>query len=202
MVNDEFKCIFIEVPKTASTSVRRILGEPEIPHLDILQIKEKTPETVFNSYYKFGFVRNPWDRTVSLYQRKNVHKQETFEDFVTWIQNSSDTCQYPRAHKNQLDWFTDAKGNVIVDYIGKFETLHEDWTKIKVNLNCEQDLPHVNIKPHSHFSSYYTPETVEIIREKFKVDIEYFGYEYPAEPGSGDTLKHFYRTWKGKILKK
>jgi len=50
-----------------------------------------------------------------------------FDGFVEWIQYSSDTCIHPTQKKNQLDWFTDQNGQVIVDYIGKFESLKKDW---------------------------------------------------------------------------
>lgn len=192
MVNHEYRCIFIEVPKTASTSVRKVLGQPGTPHLDILQIRDEVPPEIFESYFKFGFVRNPWDRVVSLYQRKKVHGQATFADFVHWIRNASDTCRYPREHENQLDWFTDENGEVIVDYIGKFETLAEDWSKIRRRIGCESKLPHANAKPHKYYSSYYTPELVEVIRRKFRTDIEYFDYSFvPEVPQS--PIAYFWR---------
>ena len=38
MISDQFKCIFIEVPKTGSTSIRSIIGEPPKPHQNIWPI--------------------------------------------------------------------------------------------------------------------------------------------------------------------
>ena len=217
MISFKHKCIFIEVPKTGSTSIRDIIGFPTKPHLDILEIKAKlvekafddaienkfgkavvskiivrlTPQfiktnygnKIYNNFYKFGFVRNPWSRVVSLYQRKEgVQKKDemTFEEFVSWIQMSSDTSIHPSPKKNQLDWFTDKKNEILVDYIGKFETLSEDWSKIAKELNVQDELPHKNknAKKKKHYTEYYTEETKEIIREKFKVDIEYFNYEF------------------------
>ena len=97
MISHKHKCIFVEVPKTGSTSVRAILGKAWKPHLNLWQIKQlmeaswtefggrknrimaalylfvpeerrrETGRKQFESYFKFGFVRNPWDRVVSLY---------------------------------------------------------------------------------------------------------------------------------------
>ena len=96
VISHKHKCIFVEVPKTGSTSIRAILGKAWKPHLNLWQIKlqmetswthyggrknrimevlqlvlpkERRNETgrkQFETYFKFGFVRNPWDRVVSL----------------------------------------------------------------------------------------------------------------------------------------
>jgi len=207
MLSHKYKCIFVEVPKTGSTSIRDVIGHPKKAHLDIWQIKHEMEndrnhyqlltkvfllfnkrkikeigENRFKAYFKFGFVRNPWDRVVSLYIRKGrkVATDLSFEEFVEWINLSSDTCIHPTPHKNQLDWFTDPDRNVIVDFIGKFEKLEEDWKFICSKLGINVALPHSNKNESSrkHYTEYYTDKTKRIIGEKFKVDIEYFGYKF------------------------
>lgn len=208
MISEKYQCIFIEVPKTGSTSIRAILGEPTKPHLDILQTRVELESilqlrylyerpddvwdpnkvkgiviSVFEQYFKFGFVRNPWDRTVSLYERKEgmqLSGQKTFEEFVEWINYSSDTCLHPTQHKNQLDWFCEGNGKLLVDFIGRFERLHDDWKIVCEKLRIDVNLPHVNKNPARtrHYTKYYTKKTKQIIAEKFSVDIEYFGYEF------------------------
>ncbi len=184
MISHEIKCIFIEVPKTGSTSIRNIIGHPPKPHLDILQVKEQLPNQQFYDYFKFGFVRNPWDRTVSLYNRREGIQQKSkmsFKDFVHWIEYSSDTCIHPRQHKNQLDWFTDENGGIIIDFIGKFEELESDWEELCSILSIPiQELPHINQNPinNRHYSTYYDEESREIIAKKFWKDISYFSYSF------------------------
>ena len=118
MISHQHKCIFVEVPKTGSTSVRAILGKAWKPHLNLWQIKQlmetswtefggrtnrimaalylflpeerrrETGRKQFESYFKFGFVRNPWDRVVSLYERTEalqLRNEMSFEQFVDWI---------------------------------------------------------------------------------------------------------------------
>lgn len=214
MISRSHKCIFIEVPKTGSTSIRTIIGEPTKAHMDIREykqkmttsypfnatadnnkkrlydalcpqlIKEKIGTKLFNEYYKFGFVRNPWSRTVSLYLRKEgiqMRDKMTFEEFVNWFNYSSDTCVHPTQKKNQLDWFLDEQGEVAVDFIGKFENLENDWKIISEKINATDVLPHANLNTISkgkHYSEYYTDKTKEIIRNKFIVDIEKFEYDF------------------------
>ena len=212
MISHRYKCIFVEVPKTGSTSVRRILGAAIKPHLSLSEIrrmmesnwvirggrKDRMMEWLypmlpaerrkergrqqFESYFKFGFVRNPWDRVVSLYERNEatqMRQEMTFEEFVRWIQYSSATCVHSSPHRYQLDWFVDADGKMLADFIGRFERLQEDWVVIAKKLGVSETLPHTRGNPRlRHYSEYYTPETKRIIDEKFKIDIETFDYRF------------------------
>ncbi len=203
MISHKYACIFVEVPKTGSTSIRSIIGSPAKPHLNIKETREKfiseykqkhtniinrffknrAAKSKWEEYFKFGFVRNPWDRVVSLYLRKEgiqMAGKMNFDEFVHWIQNSSDTSIHPSKHKNQLDWFLDTNGKLAVDYIGKFETLDEDWRVISKKLGIEQPLPHANKNPKKkkHYTEYYNHELRDIIADKFRIDIEYFDYKF------------------------
>ena len=102
-----------------------------------------------------------------------------FEQFVEWIQYSSSTCIHSSPHRYQLDWFVDPNGNVLADFIGRFERLQEDWAFVARKLRAPETLPHTreNIRPRD-YSEYYTSKTKRMIEEKFKVDIEVFGYHF------------------------
>ncbi len=136
----------------------------------------------FETYFKFGFVRNPWDRVVSLYERTEavqLRDKMTFEQFVDWIQYSSSTCVHSSPHRYQLDWFVDPNGNVLADFIGKFERLEEDWAFVAQKLGITEILPHRRANPRArHYTEYYSPRTRDVIATRFKVDIDRFGYEF------------------------
>jgi hypothetical protein len=212
MISHQYKCIFVEVPKTGSTSVRRILGAAIKPHLSLSEIKrmmesywvirrgkrDRIMEWLylmlpveqrkgrgrrqFESYFKFGFVRNPWDRVVSLYERNEatqMRQEITFTEFVRWIQYSSATCVHSSPHRYQLDWFVDADGKMLADFIGRFERLQEDWAVIAKKLGVSEALPHTRANPRlRHYTEYYTPETQRIIEDKFRMDVETFNYRF------------------------
>lgn len=214
MVSDKYKCIFVEVPKTGSTSVRAILGPALKPHLNLWEIKTLMESywpvradgmarwrevaylalpkrrraeiggRKFREYFKFGFVRNPWDRMVSLYERKEATEMRTrmtFAEFVRWIEYSSATCVHSSPHRYQLDWFVDPDGNVLADFIGRFEKLKSDWRVVADKLGIAGELPHVRENPRArHYTEYYDEETRELVRRKFRVDIERFEYEFGA----------------------
>ena len=140
----------------------------------------------WRAYFKFAFVRNPWDRLVSWYhmcmQRAAENKfsryikehAPTFEDFVT----KTTTGIAEKTTYNQLDYVTDEKGDVIVDFIGRYETLHEELSLVKARLNLSFELPHVNKSDHKNYREYYTDETRDIVAQRFARDIRYFGYDY------------------------
>lgn len=212
MISHKYKCIFVEVPKTGSTSVRAILGKAVRPHLNLwenkklmenywtrhggrknrmlesfylLLPKERRNEIgarQFESYFKFGFVRNPWDRVVSLYERAEalqLKERMTFEEFVDWIEYSSSTCVHSSPHRYQLDWFVDPNGKVLADFIGRFERLEEDWAFVAEKLRIAEKLPHSRANARArHYTEYYNERTRDVIGRKFKVDVERFDYVF------------------------
>ena len=215
MISHKYKCIFVEVPKTGSTSIRAILGKAYIPHLNLVEIKTLMENSwtqfggrtnriraalyqllprerkidigrrQFESYFKFGFVRNPWDRVVSLYERTEpiqMKDKMSFDEFVEWIQFSSATCIHSSPHRYQLDWFLDGSGNMLADFIGRFECLERDWAVVADKLGItEKTLPHARENPRARpYTEYYTARTRDLIAQKFEIDIEHFGYDYGA----------------------
>lgn len=214
MISHQYKCIFVEVPKTGSTSIRAILGKAWRPHLDLVEIRRlmenywthfggrtnrwrsslylltseekrrRRGRKQFEEYFKFGFVRNPWDRVVSLYERREAeqfHANMSFEDFVRGIEFSSATCPHSSPHRYQLDWFVDANGRILADFIGRFERLAEDWKLVAERIGAPAELPHERANPDKRpYPEYYNAETRRLIGEKFRVDIERFGYEFGA----------------------
>ena len=215
MIVSKYKLIFVAVPKTGSQTMRSMLADKTgggyakmvRTHFTLLELKRvmqsylsnpacfdghllmnpkrfcNVDKNSFDEYFKCGFVRNPWERVISLFNRKRGTMK--FEDFVDWIQNSSDTLkEIGGPHKNQLDWFTDENGKVVADFIGRFETLKPHikyiFKKIGIPVKTKEILKknYTRWRKESHYSIFYNQKTRKIIGKKFKVDIEYFGYEF------------------------
>ena len=74
MINHEYKFIFVRIPKTASSSIIDALymecGKMEGPqnHKDINYYIKKYRNV--HDYFKFTFVRNPWELRYSYYYNK------------------------------------------------------------------------------------------------------------------------------------
>ena len=198
MVNHELRCIFIEVPKTASTSIRELIGHPVKPHLDLLETRallqhearmtridgvEDWVEDIMSGYLKFSVVRNPWDRVVSLYHRREGLQPRhhlTFEQFVDRLEYASDTCIHPSPHRNQVDWLKDAEGRIGVDEILRFETIDNDWLRTGRRLGIDQALPHANRNPDDRqpYSTFYDGRLRDRVAALFAEDIEALGYRF------------------------
>ena len=141
---------------------------------------------MWRAYFKFAFVRNPWDRLVSWYHMCTQRAAEnnfsryikenapTFDDFV--IKTTTGIAE--KTTYNQLDYVTDENGVVMLDFVGRYETLHEGLAIVKVRLNLSFELPHVNKSDHKNYREYYTNETREIVAQRFARDVRYFGYDF------------------------
>ena len=166
-----------------------------IKHHDIL------PDSVLSKLTKFCFVRNPWDRMVSEYHARGA--QEPFEDFIRAIpemvnslyqeQFYTDFDHYSKVEHfvPQYDYVYDAEGNKILDFVGKFENLKEDFDEIYNKVYGEQCSINavankINRSNHEHYSKYYNEETKGIIAQAYAKDIEAFGYSF-EEPAKGWT---------------
>jgi hypothetical protein len=78
-----------------------------------------------------------------------------------------------------LEYVANSKGDLLVDFLGRFENLGSDLLKVYDELGIElKTIPHENRSVRGHYSSFYTPKTKMIVEERFKRDIEYFGYEF------------------------
>ena len=146
-----------------------------------------------NNYFKFCFVRNPWDKLVSFYCDKlNINNPShrdflkyngfkvgiSFEELVYAIRDIQDR-EAERHFKSQYTFVTDQRNNLVVDFVGRFENLEEDFNKIcKIAGLPPIALPHRYKSVHDHYSTYYTDETRRVVAERYKKDIEMFGYDF------------------------
>jgi hypothetical protein len=84
---------------------------------------------------------------------------------------------------NQLDYITDENGEIIVDFVGKYENLSHDISTVLKALRLEnRPLPHVNKSEHKHYSEYYTEETKDLVAVRYSRDINFFGYKFDGLP--------------------
>jgi hypothetical protein len=77
-----------------------------------------------------------------------------------------------------VDWLTDRDGRVIADFIGRHETVTEDFLTICRRLGIETTLPHENATPHAPYREYYTGATRAIVERVYRRDLDRFGYDF------------------------
>mgnify|MGYP002795047461 FL=1 len=178
MISHKHKCIFVHIPKTAGMSIEnsflrslglqfyqgqcpplllsfnkdKKVGPPSLAHLTPEQYMEYSyiSKKLFDNYFKFAFVRNPWARAVSIYKYFKYHRILSFEGFMKY--------RFPKLWEErydfvrpQVDFLYDAHGKQQVDFIGKFEKLKEDFEFVRNNVSHPlEDLLHINKPPRPH----------------------------------------------------
>ena len=195
MINHKYKFIFIHIPRTAGHSIDTMfldLGmvDEEFWHDSSIEIIKKFGIEIWNSYFSFSIIRNPWDRFLSEYiwqgnnfktaiETKWGNKNISFVDFCKSDFNWYPEYERSRLSKTQLSFLTDDKGKICVDKLIKFENLQEEFSGVfdKIGI-AKMKIPHRNKTKHKSYWKYYNDETIEIVTKKFEEDIKFFGYEF------------------------
>jgi len=156
-------------------------------HAKARDAKKELPEEIYNNFYKFSFVRNPWDWQVSYYhfilkepthiRYKLVKSMSGFEEYLEWVVKTKNPFA-KGATKLQKEMITDKEGKIIVDFVGRYETLAKDFQQVCDGLNLKACLPHLNSSGNKDYRSYYNNKTQKLVAEKFKEDIDLFGYKF------------------------
>lgn len=151
------------------------------------QIKQEVGDDRFSQFFKFAFVRNPWDKVVSQYfylkQRPMLRKYmglgrwSSFGKYVKILQEHSDlhVQSFP-----QTRFLVDETGQLMVDYVGRFETLQKDFEHVAEKLQLDSStLPHsMKSSGRNRYPKYYNQRTRKIVEQVYASDLEMFEYEF------------------------
>ena len=191
IIDSKRSFIFVAIAKTGCTSIQRRFGlhndpKPDIYHMHLSEILKQNPET--KDYFKFAFVRNPYDRLISAYfdfknnpQHKDwaspIYKYKSFGQFVKDIYNK----KFPEddwIHLHRQFDYLQVGGKVNLDYIGRVETLQQDMKNVESLLGINHSpLNKERSSRHDHFASYYTADIKRMVYEIYEEDFIEFGYE-------------------------
>ena len=194
------KLIFIHIPKTAGTAVLEAIGkkgEGGRNHLP-WYVYYTSNHLKFRNYYKFSFVRNPWDRAYSAYeyllnggnQHEDIKVSEMirkFDDFNDFVVNGLGQGML-RNHlmfAPQSDFIIGPTGEIVVDFVGRFENLNEDFSILADKLGVNPVLKKQNVnskkKKNNYIQAYCTNESINIVANIYKQDITVFGYQFYSD---------------------
>jgi hypothetical protein len=203
--------VFVWIPKTAGKSLDSLLSDHGC-------VKLKTPELVRHAFpqrglvnfghqyypalvaagivtpdfdrraFKFCFVRNPWDRAVSLFiylrAKGRLHPALRFHTFAHLLHDRAydELGLYTRrglSHCNpQIAWLRDPEGRIFVDFVGRFETLEADVAKLGAELGLTGTLPRLNVSERGHYRDYYDDHSRRLVAAAYAEDVETFGYHF------------------------
>jgi hypothetical protein len=73
----------------------------------------------------------------------------------------------------------DKKGNILMDFIGRFENLEEDWNFICDKIGIEiKDLGHRKNAGIKSYKGHYDIHSRDLVASLWKADIEAFNYSF------------------------
>lgn len=186
--SQKYNFIFIANPKTGTVSVQKLLQtlDPEcirsriiyingkryniFGHARAKEIKSELGGKNYNNLRSFTFIRHPRSKIVSSYFFYRNHHVFIKKRLTFWWKFSRSikvliakilpfkiwALVYP--YKSNHGYVTDKNDNIIVDYIGKFENLEEDFFIIMDNLNVDysgHNFPKLNTSKHKDYNIYY-----------------------------------------------
>lgn len=207
---DRQRCIFVHIPKCGGVSVcRSLFGDYGAGHYPIRVFQEVFEPPLFDSYFKFAFVRNPWDRLLSAYRflrrggfnetdrrwaRRHLSPYRAFGEFVRgWV--TPDNVASWIHFKPQVEFLSLANGQSGVDFVGRYEQLDADFRRVCERLGVKNRLLHLNSHGHSgqDYRAAYDTETRAIVADVYREDIAALGYGFDGSvttPAAGASQEH------------
>ncbi len=181
------RAVLVHINKTGGTSVEKALGMP-FQHRTALEFIELMGPRRWEDTFTFTFVRNPWDKVASHYRYRIKTNQTglgvdpiSFTDWVRRAYGDRDPRYFdqPRMFMPQSRWVCDEDGALLVDFVGRFEQLEDDFAEVCRRLGRRAELPHLKSSSAGRdYRDLYDAESVEIVRDRFAEDLERFGYSF------------------------
>lgn len=188
------KFAWFRMPKVASSSIKENIKS--LVNEDIKLKQRLTSAKIDDDYFKFTFVRNPWDRIASCYRNKIQKRWKnnpspslkqkglyfennnlTLKEFLILLEKKDN--RFYNIHWAPQTSLVDMDK---MDFIGRFENLEEDWKHVCKKIGIDQlKLPHkLQTKPKnkSYRDYYLDQESIDIVSRIYKKEIELFNYKF------------------------
>lgn len=195
---DDARSIFVHIPKAAGMSIcRSLFGNLAGGHATLADYSVIFSQQEFDSYFKFTFVRNPWDRVLSAYHflcaggvtehdRNWAHNIRCYANFDDFIRRGLRTpMMRKKLHFRPQSAFLRIpySEHIPIDFVGYFENIEQDFELVRQRMNLGEDrvLQHVNktsVDKARDFRDAYTEHTRQIVAEVYAGDIELLGYRF------------------------
>lgn len=137
----------------------------------------------WNNYFKFSFVRNPYERVVSDYfwRLRMTNEQFSFNQYLKLLlSGKKNRIIHPGGHSN---WqMLTINGQLVMDFIGNYERLEKDFIEVTKQLSIPVNGLGAKVKVNKEtkdYSNLYSEEEKGIVEDMFQSEIEAFGYEFP-----------------------
>lgn len=207
IVSHRHRFIFAAVPKTGTHSVRQALreqlGDEDVEqvglfidrrfpwedlaairhgHLSLRQVRPHLGEDAFAAYFKFAFVRNPFDRFVS-YCAFMLRGGEVFQQRPRDVMRHFLFADPPEGHilfQPQASLLVDDDGEALLaDSVGRVEDMQGSYDTICARIGISsRPLDRVNGSRHGDYRRYYDQALIDGVAARYAQDLRLFGYDF------------------------
>lgn len=188
-ISHQKRFLWFRVAKVGTTTIFHQLQESGVD-LDVERASNVYySKKIFKDYFKFAFVRNPWERLVSCWQdkvvKKNMYrfepaeliKMRDFRNFVDFVEQLDiEKCDRHICLQSALIDLSE------IDYLGRMEAFEKDLIEIFGILDVPlEDVKKKNKSSYENpFRELYTQELIERVAAIYRKDIQIFGYHFNA----------------------
>lgn len=209
---DAQKLVYLSVPKAACSSIKAALAkacgivvtpEDSVHSHPKWHIQAGRLNAAQSAYFKFSFVRNPFDRLVSCYRQKIIfvpspeHPTPLYEYYffslpahISFADFAERVAKIPDpladSHFKSQYALLYSEDRLQVDYVGKMENIDNEWRKIADKYQLDPNIIQSNVTKnrqgcHSDYRLYYTESLAKLVYERYRQDVEIFAYERDYE---------------------
>ena len=150
-------------------------------HLSLQQVRPFLGEEAFAGYFKFAFVRNPFDRFVS-YCAFMTRDRDIFQRTPQAIMQHFLLVEPPEKHilfQPQSSLLVDGDGTLLTDMVGRVETMQASYDAICARIGIpSRALDQVNGSSRGDYRTYYTDPLKDAVAKRYAQDLALFGYDF------------------------
>lgn len=204
IISEDRNFVFVHIFKTAGTSVKRAIRRFAMPawqeranffrkrlglaqygprihpdHMTASHLIEEMGEQAFGRLFSFAFVRNPWDWEFSHYRHIVRQRRHHLHDEVRRMAGFGEYVRWRCDNRFQLQQsFIMHRGEPVVDFVGRFENLQNDFARVCRTVGVRCRLPRLNRGRAAEYRQAYDERTAQLIHQTYLADIELFDYRF------------------------
>ena len=206
IISHTHKFIFFAVPKTGTHAVREILrthlsrddweqqmltGKQTLPfpeiaeighgHITVREIRPYLSQEIWNEYHKFAFIRNPFDRFISVCAFLNRDNPAFAKSPLAWMKEALSRPRFRERVlvREQFEQLCNQEREIEVDSVCRYENLQESLDAVLDKLSLPSSpLSVLNSSEHKIYSEYYDEELKGLVQALYSTDIEEFNYAF------------------------
>ena len=145
-------------------------------HESVRTIENKISKKIFDNYFKFAVVRNPYSRFVSRYNYMKLTKTLKDSNFSVFLKKHIESSQYT---DQQYKFLLKNDQTIGVNEILKFENINTEIYELSKKINFKiSEFEKINISTFNNYRDYYDIDSKKLVKTFCEEDLDYFKYSF------------------------